>query len=46
MKELDKIGAVHDLVPLVRVNVDHGPEELDLKISIFTTVLSHDNVLL
>lgn len=46
MKELDEICAMHDFIPLVGVNVDHCSEELNLQVSVFTAMLSHDNVLL
>ncbi len=36
----------HHFFPLVSVNIDHGSKKLNLQISVLTTVLGHDDVLI
>jgi hypothetical protein len=37
---------MHHFVPLVSVHVNHGAEELNLQICVFSAVLRHNDVLL
>ena len=37
---------MHHFIPLVSVYVDHGAEELNLQICVFSAVLRHNDVLL
>lgn len=45
VKELNEVRSVHNFIPLVSVHVNHCAEQLNLQVSVFTTMLGHYNVL-
>ena len=39
VQELNQVGAMHDLIPLISMHIHHGAKKFDLKIGVFSAVL-------